>query len=112
MLLSPWVWGTFLIGILFFFFIFTPTYIQTSAVETAVGAPSKNTRAGLSLTTLKNSLGEARMALGFLGILILIGIFLFFILEEFICWRHCHLETAPTHPHPVAFMNLVGVCFA
>ena len=44
----------------------------------------------------------------FLGILILIGIFLFFILEEFICWRHCHLETAPTHPHPVAFMNLVG----
>ena len=43
-----------------------------------------------------------------LGILILIGIFLFFILEEFICWRHCHLETSGSHPHPVAFMNLIG----
>jgi len=41
-------------------------------------------------------------------ILILIGIFLFFILEEFICWRHCHLETSGSHPHPVAFMNLIG----
>lgn len=71
MFLSPWVLGTFFMGLLFFFFVFTPTYIQTSAVETAVGAPSKNTRAGLSIASLKNSLGEARMALGFLGILIL-----------------------------------------
>lgn len=44
----------------------------------------------------------------FLGILILIGIFLFFILEEFICWRHCHIETSEMHSHPVAFMNLIG----
>ena len=44
----------------------------------------------------------------FLGILILIGIFLFFILEEFIYWRHCHLETTESHPHSVAFMNLIG----
>jgi len=71
MFLSPCVLGTFFTGLLFFFFVFTPTYIQTSAVETAVGAPSKNTRAGLSINTLKNSLGEARIALGFLGILIL-----------------------------------------
>lgn len=42
------------------------------------------------------------------GIFILFGIFLFFILEEVICWRHCHLETTKEHPHPVAFMNLVG----
>lgn len=42
------------------------------------------------------------------GIFILFGIFLFFILEEIICWRHCHLETSVNHPHPVAFMNLVG----
>ena len=69
--LSPWVLGTFFLGLIFFFFVFTPTYIQTSAVETAVGAPSKNTRAGLTITSLENSLGEARMALGFLGIIIL-----------------------------------------
>jgi len=29
-------------------------------------------------------------------------------LEEFISWRHCHLETTKEHPHPVAFMNLFG----
>lgn len=70
--LSPWVLGTFFLGLFFFFFVFTPTYIQTSAVETAIGTPSKNTRAGLSLATLKNSLGEARMALGFLGLIFLV----------------------------------------
>jgi hypothetical protein len=69
--LSSWVLGTFFLGLIFFFFVFTPTYIQTSAVETAVGAPSKNTRAGLSITSLKNSLGEARIALGFLGIMVM-----------------------------------------
>ena len=43
-----------------------------------------------------------------LGLLILLGIFIFFVLEEFISWRHCHLETTKEHPHPVAFMNLFG----
>ncbi len=36
------------------------------------------------------------------------GIILFFILEKFIHWRHCHIPTSPHHPHPLAFMNLVG----
>lgn len=71
LILSPQVLGTLLLCIVFFFFIFTPTYIQNNAVQTAVGTPSKNTRVGLSLETLKNSLGEARLVLGFLGILIL-----------------------------------------
>ena len=36
------------------------------------------------------------------------GVLIFFILEKFIHWRHCHIETSKHHPHPVAFMNLVG----
>lgn len=42
------------------------------------------------------------------SLFILIGILLFFILEKFICWRHCHIPTSKKHPHPIAFMNLVG----
>jgi zinc and cadmium transporter len=33
---------------------------------------------------------------------------LFFILEKFIHWRHCHVPASQDHPHPVVFMNLVG----
>jgi len=39
---------------------------------------------------------------------LLSGILLFFILEKFICWRHCHIPTSKDHPHPLAFMNLIG----
>ncbi len=70
-IVSPWVLGILFLGLIFFFFVFTPTYMQTSAVETAVGTPSKNTRTGLSFTSLENSLGSARVILGFLGISIL-----------------------------------------
>lgn len=36
------------------------------------------------------------------------GFLVFFILEKFIAWRHCHVPTSQEHPHPVVFMNLVG----
>ncbi|MCD6149973.1 DUF1616 domain-containing protein [bacterium] len=52
--------------------IYTPAYIQTGAVKTAVGEPSKATRAGLTFSQLKFSAGEARMALGILGIALLL----------------------------------------
>jgi zinc and cadmium transporter len=39
---------------------------------------------------------------------ILAGIFIFFILEKFIRWRHCHVPTSKEHIHPVAMLNLVG----
>ena len=40
--------------------------------------------------------------------LILGGIFLFFILEKFIRWRHCHIADLERHPHPVVPMSLLG----
>jgi len=39
---------------------------------------------------------------------VLVGIILFFILEKFILWRHCHIPTSQEHPHPVVFMNIIG----
>lgn len=39
---------------------------------------------------------------------VLLGIILFFVLEKFIHWRHCHIPTSKHHPHPVGMMNLVG----
>jgi len=36
------------------------------------------------------------------------GLLLFFILEKFLRWRHCHLPTTSHHPHPLATINLVG----
>jgi len=40
--------------------------------------------------------------------LILGGVLLFFALEKFIRWRHCHVPTSEDHVHPVATLNLVG----
>ena len=39
---------------------------------------------------------------------ILGGIFIFFILEKFIRWRHCHIPTSKEHIHPVATLNIIG----
>ena len=41
-------------------------------------------------------------------LLTLAGIFMFFILEKFLSWRHCHVPTSARHPHPMVFMNLIG----
>lgn len=55
--------------------------------------PELSEEAGLTLNT---------------SVFILIGILLFFILEKFVCWRHCHVPTSESHPHPVGVINLVG----
>ncbi len=39
---------------------------------------------------------------------VLAGIFIFFILEKFLHWRHCHEPTCDDHPHTLATINLVG----
>ena len=43
-----------------------------------------------------------------ISLYVLSGIFVFFILEKFIQWRHCHIPTSNKHKHPFAFMNLIG----
>lgn len=36
------------------------------------------------------------------------GLLVFFVMEKFIHWRHCHIPTSKEHPHPFVFMNLIG----
>ena len=43
-----------------------------------------------------------------ISLYILLGISIFFIVEKFIHWRHCHHPTTDDHPHPYAIMNLFG----
>ena len=47
----------------------------------------------------------------FVSIYILIGIFIFFILEKVLHWRHCHKEPCADHPHPFSYVILVGDAF-
>ncbi len=42
------------------------------------------------------------------SLFIVFGILLFFVLEKFIRWRHCHIPTSEEHPHPLVTMNLIG----
>ena len=46
----------------------------------------------------------------YVSLSLLAGIITFFVLEKLIFWRHCHVEISPDHPHPFAWMNLIGDC--
>jgi len=39
---------------------------------------------------------------------VIFGILIFFVLEKFLRWRHCHIPTSEEHLHPFVTMNLVG----
>ncbi len=42
------------------------------------------------------------------ALLIVAGILIFFALEKFLRWRHCHVVDSEEHTHPVVTMNIVG----
>jgi zinc and cadmium transporter len=42
------------------------------------------------------------------AVLVLVGILVFFAVEKFLRWRHCHVLTSCEHPHPLGVMNLIG----
>ena len=39
---------------------------------------------------------------------LILGLTLFFLLERYFHWRHCHEPAAENHIHPFAITNLVG----
>ncbi len=43
-----------------------------------------------------------------ISILLLVGFFLFFIIEKLIHWRHCHKTLEPKHYHPIGTMSIIG----
>lgn len=56
-------------------------------------------------------LPEAAKEKGFglnLSLYALSGIIIYFVVEKFIRWRHCHIPATTEHPHPFSFMILFG----
>ena len=43
-----------------------------------------------------------------LSLSILAGILVFFVMEKFLHWRHCHEVACENHPHPFSYVLLVG----
>ncbi|MFH1073735.1 MAG: ZIP family metal transporter [Candidatus Firestonebacteria bacterium] len=42
------------------------------------------------------------------ALMVILGIFIFFVLEKFIRWRHCHAGHCDEHLKPVVYINLFG----
>ena len=53
----------------------------------------------------ESAAGTVAASFGVLG-----GILIFFILEKFIHWRHCHSGVCSTHEQPLVWLNLIGEC--
>lgn len=64
---------TLFFGALFFFFIHMPAYIENQAVKTVIGKPSRSTKEGLAFSQLQSVAGESRLALGIIGVVILLA---------------------------------------
>ena len=62
---------------------------------------------GDSFIHLIPEIAEAGFGIG-ASFSLLAGMMVFFVLEKFIHWRHCHIPTSKKHPHPFAYMNLIG----
>ncbi|MFO8016777.1 MAG: ZIP family metal transporter [Candidatus Woesearchaeota archaeon] len=43
-----------------------------------------------------------------ISVFVLLGLIVFFVMEKFVHWRHCHIPTSDHHPHPFVYMNLIG----
>lgn len=71
LLIKPEIFSILFFAIIFIIFIYTPTYLNTKAIDTAVGSPIKSTRTGLSISQLKSTAGEARLIFAILGIVFL-----------------------------------------
>lgn len=66
---------------------------------------------GLFGDALIHLLPESFKTLGFglaTSLLVMLGILIFFVLERFLRWQHCHELDCPEHGKPVAIINLVG----
>ncbi len=55
---------------LFMLLIALPTYLDTTAIDSALGTPTKTTRTGLSFFQISMTIGAAKVALGIFGLLI------------------------------------------
>lgn len=72
---SPVLLSFFLFAVLFVSVIYTPTYLTNKAVGTVIGTIKKVEHTGLSLVQFRDTIGEARIALGVFGTLLLLAFY-------------------------------------
>jgi len=72
-----------------------------------VGFSAGGLLGGAFIHLLPEAVEEFGFSIG-LSVSVLAGIIIFFIMEKAVHWRHCHVPTSKKHPHPFAYMNLVG----
>ena len=69
---KPFPFAVLVFGLCILFFVYTPSFLDKSAIGQATGEPSKITRTGLSLAQIELNVGSARLMLGVIGIALLI----------------------------------------
>jgi len=98
----------------FLFVIYTPSYIATNAVQTAIGTPTKTTRTGLTFAQLSATAGDARMALGLCGLLLLsvftpVGRTLYARIRKYLLpLRPSHNPASSSFDHILSLAILIG----
>lgn len=75
--LSPGIISTLTLFVAFIYFVQPPSYLNKSAIDTAIGSPSKATRTGYSWQEMNQTLGDWRFFNGIIGFICLL-ITLFF----------------------------------
>lgn len=72
MFLSPFPFSVLFFLITMTVFVYTPTYLDLSAIDTALGSPTKTTREGLDFSELVSGVGGSRFGLELIGIVLLL----------------------------------------
>ena len=96
-----------LISIIGIFFIFINKKTLNKLILFLVAVSVGSLLGGVFLHLIPEIIDTSGFTLT-VAFLVLGGIILFFVIENFIHWRHCHIQTSKQHPHPVGAMNLIG----
>lgn len=67
---SPTVLSFLIVAGGFMALVALPTYLDTAAIDSAIGTPTKTTRTGLSFFQVSNSIGMGKVALGLFGLVV------------------------------------------
>ena len=92
-----------LISLIGIFFIGLKEAFLRRILMALVGFASGSLIGGAFIHLLPEALEETGQAIFYY---VIVGIVLFFVMEKFIYWRHCHDEKCPVHVF--AYLNLIG----
>jgi zinc and cadmium transporter len=96
-----------LISVIGIFFVFLKKNTLNSVILFFVSLSVGSLLGGAFLHLIPEAVGKGGVTFR-VSFLVLAGILIFFIIENFIHWRHCHVPTSKDHPHPLGTMNLIG----